>query len=121
MSIPTVFCKSNVYPRPRISHLNDKGFELVGLWSFQNTSKGHDCSISISPVYVLYVFFNEWQNMRDNVIFTTGGQEHEADSSSFAGIPVIVIIILILKESENSNRTQISLTLYSPKIRTLSF
>lgn len=39
--------------------------------------------------------------MRNDVIFTAGRQEHEADSCCFAGVPVIVIIVFILGEQDS--------------------
>lgn len=42
------------------------------------------------------MFFNKGQHVRNNVIFTAGRQEHEADSCCFTGVPVIIIIIFIL-------------------------
>lgn len=107
--------------------MNDKGLELIRLWSFQNASKCHDSSISVSPVWILYVFFDEGQNMWDDVIFTTGSKEHEADSSSFTRVPVIVVIILILKRvTEGNKETQHPgqyLSLHTPdlKIKALTF
>lgn len=78
------------------AHLDDKWFELIRLRSLQDAAKRHHCRVPVPPVRVLDVFFDEGEDVWDDVIFTARGQEHEAHACRFAGVPVIVVIILIL-------------------------
>lgn len=79
--------------------LYDEGFELVEFRSFQDGSKGHNGGVSVAPVGVFDVVFDEGQNVRNHIILTAGGQQHQTHTCCLTGVPVIVIIVLVLRES----------------------
>lgn len=79
--------------------LYDEGFELVEFRSFQDGSKGHNGGVSVAPVGVFDVVFDEGQDVRNHVILTAGGQQHQTHASSLTRVPVVVVVVLVLHKS----------------------
>lgn len=83
-----------------MTHLYDEGFELVEFRSFQDGSEGHDGRVSVAPVGMFDVFFDEGQNVRNHVVLTAGGQQHQTHTCRLTGVPVVIVVILVLHKSE---------------------
>ncbi len=82
-----------------VTDLYDERFELVEFWSFQDGAKRHDGGVSVAPVGMFDVFFDERQNVRNHVVLTAGGQQHQTHTCCLTGVPVIVVIVFVLQKS----------------------
>lgn len=83
-----------------MTDLYDEGFELVEFGSFQDGSEGHDGGVSVAPVVMFDVFFDEGQNVRNHVVLTAGGQQHQTHTCSLTGVPVVIVVVLVLHKSK---------------------
>lgn len=82
-----------------MTDLYNEGFELVEFRSFQDGSEGHDGGVSVAPVEVFDVFFDEGQNVRNHVVLAAGGQQHQTHACCLTGVPVIIVVVLVLRKS----------------------
>lgn len=79
------------------SDLYDERFEQVQFGSLQDGAEGHDGGVAVTPVGMFDVLLDEGQDVRDHVVFTAGGQQHQTHPRRLAGIPVIIIVVLVLR------------------------
>lgn len=84
-----------ISPR-RYSDLYNERFEQVQFGSLQDGAEGHDGGVAVPPVWMFYVLLDEGQDVRNHVVLTAGGQQHQTHPRRLAGVPVIIVVVLVL-------------------------